>query len=298
MSEKTVEDASRNHPTADELRGLLGGPPADFVRERTALAARLKKEGRAGAAAAVKALRKPPLSAWATNRLSARAAEDVARLLDAGARLRRAQLALASGDDDRAAFTAASAEQRALVTSLTDRARAVLEDAGHPATPATLERVARNLRAGATSEEAEAAIRHGRLDADIEAQDFSALLASVAGAPGPARPAPARHAPAKAAASDEDRRRREHEEAEATRAAAARARAAEKAARADVTAAEKELARAEQRRGRAAADVETARASLREAEAELEAADTAVRRARGVLSEAEAILRRNPARIV
>src|SRR4029453_8730605 len=51
----------------DELFGL---PPEEFVAARDDLARRLKREGDAKAAARIKALRRPPLSAWAVNRLA------------------------------------------------------------------------------------------------------------------------------------------------------------------------------------------------------------------------------------
>lgn len=277
-------------PTAAELRGLYTAPVEGFVRERAALVGRLKQEGRPRAAAAAKALRRPSLSAWGTNQLAVRAADEVRRLLDSGRRLREAQLALAAGGAGRDAFAAASAEQRALVSALTERARELLGEAGHPATAATVERITRNLRAAATSDDAAAALAEGRLDRDLEPQDFSALLAAAATAPPPrppARPAPepappaqgggdarvrgeAAPRPAAPAVRDDAKARAD------ARAAEARARRAVKDAEAEVIGARRDLVRAEGERRDAEARLESARASVDRARERLASAEAAL----------------------
>jgi hypothetical protein len=52
-----------------EIDALFQRPLAEFTSARNALAARLRKEGRAGDAERVKALAKPPAPAWAVNQL-------------------------------------------------------------------------------------------------------------------------------------------------------------------------------------------------------------------------------------
>jgi hypothetical protein len=66
--------------SAEDLYGL---DLADFVAARNALAARLKAAGDADTAASVKALRKPPTSAWALNVLAREQPELIEQVLDA-----------------------------------------------------------------------------------------------------------------------------------------------------------------------------------------------------------------------
>ena len=53
----------------DELFDL---PPTEFIAARDALAKQLKADGDAGAAAEVKALRRPSVAAWAVNQVARR----------------------------------------------------------------------------------------------------------------------------------------------------------------------------------------------------------------------------------
>jgi hypothetical protein len=75
----------------DDVDRLFEVEPGEFVRERNALADRLKKEGRADEAAEVRRLRKPSAAVWALNQLARRRPDDVAALIDAGERVRRVQ---------------------------------------------------------------------------------------------------------------------------------------------------------------------------------------------------------------
>src|SRR6185503_4854884 len=74
-----------------DLEALFRLQLAEFTGARNALAARLKKSGRGDDAARVKALAKPPISAWAVNQLywNHRAAFD--RLIVSGERFHKAQ---------------------------------------------------------------------------------------------------------------------------------------------------------------------------------------------------------------
>jgi hypothetical protein len=80
----------------DELFGLA---PEEFVAARDELARRLRRDGDPEAARRVKALRRPPLSAWAVNQLARGKEPSVDRLLAAGERLRAAQQAALAGGD-------------------------------------------------------------------------------------------------------------------------------------------------------------------------------------------------------
>src|SRR5919199_4011126 len=84
-----------------ELDRLYGLPLDEFTGARNELAARLRKEGDADAAAEVRGLSKPSVSAWLANLLARRDPEGMRGLLDAGERLRRAQAdALGGGSAD------------------------------------------------------------------------------------------------------------------------------------------------------------------------------------------------------
>jgi hypothetical protein len=155
----------------DELFGL---PPDEFVAARDDLARRLKREGDAEAAARVKALRRPPLSAWAVNRLAREQAKALDLLLAAGERLRAAHQAALTGEGAAELRTAAKAEREA-VAGLVETALELLREAGHPATEATRDRVAATLHAAAASPEAAELVRHGRLTADLEPSGFGAI---------------------------------------------------------------------------------------------------------------------------
>jgi hypothetical protein len=152
----------------DELFGL---PPEEFVAARDDLARRLKREGDAEAAARVKALRRPPLSAWAVNRLAREQAAALDPLLAAGERLRAAHQAALAGEGAAELRVAAKAEREA-VAGLVETALELLREAGHPTTDATRDRVAATLHAAAASPEAAELVRHGRLTADLDPSGF------------------------------------------------------------------------------------------------------------------------------
>jgi hypothetical protein len=57
--------------TVDEvLAQLATAPPSEFIRERSAIVARLTKLGQVKAAERVRAVPKPTVSVWAVNRLA------------------------------------------------------------------------------------------------------------------------------------------------------------------------------------------------------------------------------------
>jgi hypothetical protein len=155
----------------DELFGL---PPEEFVAARDDLARRLKRDGDAEAAARVKALRRPPLSAWAVNRLARERAAALDRLLAAGERLRAAHQAALAGEGA-AELRAAAKAERAAVTDLVETALELLREAGHPTTDATRDRVVATLHAAAASPEAAELVRHGRLTADLAPAGFDVV---------------------------------------------------------------------------------------------------------------------------
>jgi hypothetical protein len=174
-------------PAEQEVERLFGLAPEAFVAARDQLARQLRRDGDAQAAARVKALRRPPLSAWAVNQLARDRGRQLARLLDAGERLRAAhQAALAGGGADE--LRAAARAERQAVAGLVEAALETLREAGHPTTDATRERVAATLHAAAADPEAADLVRSGRLTSDLDPSGFGTALA--AGGPVPAASPP------------------------------------------------------------------------------------------------------------
>jgi hypothetical protein len=228
-----------------EVDELYRAPYGEFIARRDALAKSLRKDGKREEAGAVKALRKPALSAWALNQLPREAIDE---LLAAGAALRQAR----GGDTLRDA----TRDERAAVEELASQATALLRQAGHPVTDKTAGEVRDTLHAAALEDDAREALRGGRLDAPRQAVGVFGGAAS-AGTPAPSRK---RAAPKKKAAKKKDddteaRRRREGEREAAARAALRGAEAALKER-------ERELAAAQQALDEARAEVERRRADL------------------------------------
>jgi hypothetical protein len=74
----------------EALAHLYGVSPEAFTRERDSLARSLRASDRE-AAAAVKALRRPPVTAWALNQIARSDPEAITALLDTDAALARSQ---------------------------------------------------------------------------------------------------------------------------------------------------------------------------------------------------------------
>jgi len=157
-----------------EIDRLYALPLDEFTARRNELAKRLKKEGDEDAADEVTALVKPSVPAWTINQLARRQKKEVQALLATGTRLRKAQeRALAGGGPD--ALRAAQAEERESVRDLTQRAAAILEEAGRPATRAVLERVRATLGAAVLTDPERAALKAGRLTTEVQVSGFDAL---------------------------------------------------------------------------------------------------------------------------
>jgi hypothetical protein len=149
----------------DVLTQLATAPPAEFVRERNALVARLTKLGQKAAAARVKTVPKPTVSVWAVNRLARETPKGVERLITASARMRAAQL---GGGDLRAA----RASYQAALAHLSERAAAILREPGLGASQQVLLRVETTLTAAAAARELRPVLRQGRLERDLAARGF------------------------------------------------------------------------------------------------------------------------------
>jgi hypothetical protein len=111
---------------------------------------------------------------WTINQLARQDKSAMRALLDAAAKLRKAQeRALAGGDSD--ALRAAQAEERDALRALTQRAGGILEESGRPASRAVLERIRSTLGAAALAEPTRDALKAGRLTDEVEMSGFDAL---------------------------------------------------------------------------------------------------------------------------
>ena len=256
----------------DELDRLYGVPLGEFVRERDALARRLRKEGRRDEAEAVKSLPKPSLPAWVVNQLARRREAEVRALVSAAERLRDVQ---ATGRGD---FAAAAAAEREAVAKLVSEARDLVREAGGSANEATLSRVGRTLHAAAAADEARAELERGRLTRELEPAGFGSLLGAVAEAP--LRPARIRNERARRPAAEKAKPAARPASAAAKELArravvAARERARDR--RREAIAAERAVAEARRALERAEREAESARAQAAAAAAEAARAERRLR---------------------
>ena len=146
----------------DAVDRLYGLPREEFVVERDALAKQLRADGRRDEAAAIKALAKPTVAAWAANqavRSQKRAARD---LWKAGDALSAAQDAVLAGKGSGAKLREANERERAAVETLVDAARGLLGASGGDLSETTIERVRQTLHAGAIDAEARDEVAAGR----------------------------------------------------------------------------------------------------------------------------------------
>ena len=170
-----------DRPSADIDR-LYALPLAEFTRERDELAKRLRKDGDRDAAAAVKALRKPSVPAWAINQVRRDRPDDVRTLLEVTEELHRVYAGIGSAGA-RERLGDAADMQRDLIRSLTRCAAQLLDAGGHPSSEATLTKVADTLRAAALDMELRGEIADGRVVKERRA----AGLGPLASMPAPAK---------------------------------------------------------------------------------------------------------------
>ena len=276
----------------DELFKL---PLDQFTPARNALAAKLKKNGHPEESAAVKALLKPPLSAWVVNQLFWRHRKAFDALLAAGEKFRQAQAAQLSGkrSDLRGTLDA----RRETLSTLSTRGAALLNEAGHTPGPDTRRRVMTTLEALSSFGAHPDAPVPGRLTADVDAPGFEALAALV---PQTGRSSSPGGQPRVLAFTQKPPRanRKKLSPDEARQQEAAERRAQQAAAKAAVHDAEKTLRQARKVADQAEAALKRAAAAAKDADkakAELEAryekltaaADAARQEARRVAAEAE-----------
>jgi hypothetical protein len=165
----------------DDLDALFKLPLAEFTGARNTLATRLKKSGRSDEAVLVKALPKPPVSAWAVNQLYWNHREAFDRLIASGERFHKSQTLAAKRGDVRSALDL----RREALTHLSDLAESVLRDAGHNPALDTARRITSTLEAlstmSAMSDRASRsdAPRVGRLTEDVDPPGFDSLASWI-----------------------------------------------------------------------------------------------------------------------
>jgi hypothetical protein len=152
---------------------LYGLPLEEFTKARDALAKEVRQAGDKEAADEIKALRKPPVSAWAVNQLARRHPQELKALVKAGEGLRKAQRAAVGGGGPDALRDATRAHRDRL-DELTSIARHELG-----AESATLQRVVQNLRTASVDKEASKALLEGTLTGDVEQAGFGQVLSAV-----------------------------------------------------------------------------------------------------------------------
>jgi hypothetical protein len=162
---------------ASDVDDLFKLPPGEFTAARNALVARLKKGGRDEDAAEVKALPKPPASAWAVNQLYWRHRKAFDHLLAVGEKFRKAQASQLAGKaaDLRAPLDA----RRQALSDLAKIAATMLRDLGYTATPDMMRRINTTLEALATYGSHPEGPTAGRLTNDVDPPGFEALTALV-----------------------------------------------------------------------------------------------------------------------
>jgi hypothetical protein len=253
-----------------ELDELFTVAPREFVQARNALADRLKRAGHKAQAAEVRRLPRPSPTVWAINRTARDAPEKMAELVDAVARLERAQAGRAP-DLHEAIEHERNARGRVLQLALSR-----LAEGGHTSAE-TVRRLSSTLLGAAGDRSARAELTRGRLTEDRQAVGFDLLSTT------PIRPAaderkrdrddrvPAPRPtlgkvaklPLRAAMEDGRRRREEERRArEAARRANAQARARDRRA----AALEREAARHRRSAQKAEREAAELRARLRRVE--------------------------------
>lgn len=291
MTQKIEADVEAD---IDRLHQL---PLDQFVQARNELASRERASGRHSVAIRVQSLAKPSVSAWAVNQLYWRARGVFDALMKAGRQLRAAQEATLAG---RAAGVRDAGKRRdvALVPAL-ERTLDLLQQAGHPATPAMRLRIATDLEALAVYGGPPPAVAAGRLVEDLDPpgfEVFEGMRLRAEEAKAEAEPRRTRKRAAAQVVSFEAiaEARRAVANAERTaaeqRAAAHRAESELEQARADLKAAHAEAARAKSAWEDARRHVEQAERRVPEHEREAERARRAAEESSEAIDRARAAL--------
>jgi hypothetical protein len=154
----------------DELQALYAVRPEDFVRARTDLVRRLRKDGRRDDADVAAKLRRPSATAAALNQIARDEPQLLETLLREGARLRDAMQRAVQGNAEDVR-PSQLAERRA-ADAIVSAARRRLEQLGQRDTDAAAQRINNTLRAAALDDSLAERLRRGMLDTDVVASGF------------------------------------------------------------------------------------------------------------------------------
>ena len=112
-----------------------------FVETPAELAAELAQQGQKDDSKKLKGIRRPTVSAWATNQVVQDAPDDVSAFFEASDDLRRVQQAMLRGQSERAAYQTAAETFRTATTLLGATIRRTLESSGKNVEPSLVERI-------------------------------------------------------------------------------------------------------------------------------------------------------------
>ncbi len=165
-----------------EIDRLYQRALTEFVDSRNQLASSLRKRDRE-AAARVRRLPKPSVSAWAVNQAYWNAREEFNALIDAGEELRASQRKALSGEQAGDMQSAMSARLQA-IAAVQKHAEEALEHAGHGTNNTISRRITTTLEALAAYGRADSAPPAGRLSIDVPSPGFDALAKLAGETPG------------------------------------------------------------------------------------------------------------------
>ena len=274
----------------DPIDALFRLPLTEFVGGRKKLAAQLKKDGNADEGERVKALAKPPVSAWTVNQLYWLHREAFDELIATGQRFRKAQT-FGKMVNMREALDG----RRDALSHLSDLATEILRDAGHNPSLDTLRRITTTLEALSSFASVSDSPTPGRLTQDIDPPGFDSFGSFVPSAGKAKRaPDPPKISPAKKSVTDPSKPRTPTATAEAARREVRQARI--NAAKVSLQGAKKSLAAAramakslEAAQQRAEAVAKEAEKQKRQAEERFKiataASEDAIERAQSIAAE-------------
>ncbi|MET9648555.1 hypothetical protein [Streptomyces syringium] len=283
----------------EELYGLH---PQDFTAARGRHVAAARTAGDRALATQIQTLRRPTLSAWASNLLVRARPDEVTSLLALGEGLRQAHRDLDGGQ-----LRELSRQQHIVVSALAREARKLAAEAGHPLSEEVQREVAETLHAALADPQAAQQWAAGHLPKPLAAPvGFTPAEGGASPAPAPSlreRPGTEKGSGARGCEQEAERRRRLAEAREEARAAQEEADAREgelRQAEADSEEAAALLREAERQRADLARRLETAeqreetaRAAAHRAQTQAEAAARAADQARRRAGEAAARVERS-----
>jgi hypothetical protein len=277
----------------------------EFTAARNELASRLQKAGDKEAAARVKALTKPPVSAWVVNQLYWQARDAFDRLLTAGARLRQAQASQLAGQTSNLRDILTT--HREALAELARQAAKILSKAGHQPSPDVMRRVTMTLEGLAAQGLVAGGPAAGRLMTDVDPPGFEAISALAprqgdkpARATGDSRvlafradrrvPANGKAAHKGKAGTEADAKARDAERRKAAQAALTQAERALKEAKRDAIAAEAALKKAAARMKEVEKEKKDLEARMEKASAQADAARQAARKTAAEAADAAQVV--------